>query len=393
MTLYTVKNGMQFSVDAHAIGRHLTGNEVYIRNLLRAFAALDHTSEFVAFISVDQAARWVPERFETPRVSANPFMRLGFDLARQLRRLRPHLLHVQYTAPLACPVPVVVSVHDVSYLEHPEFFPFPRALQLRCTVERTVRSAARILTPSEFSRRAIAKAYGLDPERIAVVPNGVSSTFRPVARETALARVQARFGIPGPYILTVGDLQPRKNQAGLIQAFEELLRESPQLPHRLVLVGKETFLGSAVRKTAQQSRVADRIHFTGFVDDDELLDLYAGCELFVFPSFYEGFGMPIVEAMACGRAVACSNASAMPEVADAAALLFDAHSIGQMTRAMRDLILDHELRARMERLGLARASLFSWEQAVQKTLDVYYEVADCGSRLAERAASASVSRP
>ena len=146
---------MKFSVDAHAIGRQLTGNEVYVRNLLSGFAALDAESEFITYLSVDERSPWVPARFATRRVSANPFVRLGFELSSNLRQDRPDLLHVQYTAPLRCPVPVVVSVHDVSFLEHPEFFPRSRALQLRWSVNRTVRSAAKILTLSDFSSAAI----------------------------------------------------------------------------------------------------------------------------------------------------------------------------------------------------------------------------------------------
>src|ERR1700688_2624261 len=129
---------MRFAVDAHAIGRHLTGNEVYVRSLLNAFAALDTNSEFIAYVSSDSAAQGIPSNIRTRRIAANPFLRLGLDLAMQVRRDRPDLLHVQYTAPLGCPVPVVVSVHDVSFLEYPQFFPRFRALQLRYTVARTV---------------------------------------------------------------------------------------------------------------------------------------------------------------------------------------------------------------------------------------------------------------
>src|SRR6266403_5029193 len=155
---------MRFSVDAHAIGRHLTGNEVYVRNLLSGFASLDSESDFIAYVSVDDPSPWVPARFAVRRVSANPFVRLGFELSRKLRLDMPDLLHVQYTAPLGCPVPVVVSVHDVSFLEHPEFFPRFRALQLRWSVNRTVASAARILTLSEFSSAAIQRAYGVSSD-------------------------------------------------------------------------------------------------------------------------------------------------------------------------------------------------------------------------------------
>jgi glycosyltransferase involved in cell wall biosynthesis len=121
--------------------------------------------------------------------------------------------------------------------------------------------------------------------------------------------------------------------------------------------------------------VADRIHFTGFVSDQELLQLYGGCDTFVFPSFYEGFGIPILEAMACGRAVACSNTSAMPEVANAAAILFNPHSKEEMARALVDLAVDGQLRGRMERLGQQRSTLFSWERAARQTLAVYYDIA------------------
>ena len=129
----------------------------------------------------------------------------------------------------------------------------------------------------------------------------------------------------------------------------------------------------------KNSRMADRIVYPGFVNDDDLLQLYNACDMMVFPSFYEGFGLPILEAMACGRAVACSNTSSMPEVANAAALLFDPGNLGEIVRAMRDVLLDPELRTRMERLGLHRASLFTWERTAQKTLELYHEVAGAKS--------------
>lgn len=379
---------MHFAVDAHAIGRRLTGNEVYVRNLLDGFAALDESSRFTAYYSESEAQSRIPARFERRRVAANPFLRLGAELSWHLRRDRPDLLHVQYTAPLLCPVPVVVSVHDVSYLEHPEYFPSSRAFQLRLTVERTVRLAARVLTPSDFSRRAIERAYDLDDDKVTTVPIAVSSQFRPIHRDQAQDRVRRRFQLHQPFLLCVGDLQPRKNQIGLIEAFRELLRAVPHLPHSLVLCGKDTWYGDHVRDAAQKSGCLERIHFTGFVSDDELVDLYNAADLFVFPSFYEGFGLPILEAMACGRPVACSNASAMPEVANATALLFDPSSRDQMVRAMKDLLLNSELRSRMERLSLQRAALFTWNNTARLTLEVFHEVAgQAHGALAARAVS------
>jgi glycosyltransferase involved in cell wall biosynthesis len=381
---------MRFAVDAHAIGRHLTGNEVYVRSLLDAFGAHTGDCEFVAYISEGEARHFIPSRIRTRQVAANPFLRLGFDLARQVNADLPDLLHVQYTAPLRCTVPVVVSVHDVSFLEHPEYFPRARAWQLQYTVRRTVQRAARVLTVSEFSRASILKVYGdLDEDKVVVVPNAAAPEFRPIPREAALSALSDRFPIGGPFVLSVGDLQPRKNQVGLIRAFARLVRANPQLNQTLVFAGKETFRADLVREAARESGVADRIRFLGFVSDKDLLNLYNACDLYVFPSFYEGFGLPVLEAMACGRAVACSNTAALPEVADGAALLFDPYSVEEIARAMADVLLDSELRTRMERLGLQRAAHFSWQKSAQKTLDVFYEVAGM-SRLKAPAASASI---
>ncbi len=367
---------MRFALDAHAIGRNLTGNEVYARNLLNGLAALDQESEFVAYVSAENASSWIPRRVAARPISANPFFRLGFEFAMKLRQDMPDLLHVQYTAPVGCPVPVIVSVHDVSFLEHPEYFTRGRAAQLRWTVRHTVRSAARIITGSRFSRDSIVRAYpDLDPAKVEAVANAASGEFRPLPRQRAAVAVAARFGIAAPFVLSVGDLQPRKNHVGLIAAFAELVRTYPQLPHHLVLAGKDTWHSPRVREAARASGAGGRIHFTGWVTDADLLQLYNASDLFVFPSFYEGFGLPLLEAMACSRAVACSNTSAMPEVADGAALLFDPCSAEQMVRAMADLLLDTELRARMERLGLQRSAHFNWTRTARRTLEIYREVA------------------
>jgi len=367
---------MRFAVDAHAIGRHLTGNEVYVRSLLRALAEIDGESDFVAYISEPAAERWIPRRFKVRQVAANPYSRLGWDLGRSIRRDRPDLVHVQYTAPLFGNAPVVVTVHDVSFLENPEFFPLIRRSQLRCTVARTVTLAQRVLTVSDFSRKAILRCYDISPDKVRVVANAANPDFRAIGRDRVIGAVRKLLGFAAPFVLTVGDLQPRKNQIGLIRAFTRLVAAHPQLNHRLVVTGKDTWYAHKVREAALSSGIAGRIHFTGFVSDTELQDLYNACDCFVFPSFYEGFGLPVLEAMACGRAVACSNTSAMPEVAGGAALLFHPHSIQDMERAMSGILLNAELRGRMERLGIQRAAHFSWQKSARGTLDVYKEAVD-----------------
>jgi glycosyltransferase involved in cell wall biosynthesis len=380
---------MRFAVDAHAIGRHLTGNEVYVRSLLGAFAAIDRESEFLAYVSGPEGESKIPGRFQTRQIAANPFLRLGFDLSRKLRQDKPDLLHVQYTSPLFCPVPTVVSVHDVSFLEHPEYFKRSRALQLGITVARSVKQASRIITGSEFARDSIVRAYQLPSEKIVVVPDAASPSFRSVNRDAATRKVMSKFRFKGRYVLSVGDLQPRKNHIGLINAFARLIKDQPQLKHDLVFAGKDTWFGNRVREAARESGVADRIHFLGFVTDEDLLQLYNACECFVFPSFYEGFGIPVLEAMACGRAVICSNASSIPEVANGAALLFDPENSGEMVSALADVLRNSDLRTRMERLGVQRASQFTWQKTAEMTLNVYREVAGDGERAEtlERAAA------
>jgi len=373
---------MRFSVDAHAIGCRLTGNEVYVRSLLEGLAVIDCGADFIAYTSREEASEAVPERFEIRRVSPNPFVRLGFDLAHQVRRDRPNVLHVQYTAPLACPAPVVVTVHDVGFIERPEFYGPERAMQLRSTVRRTVTRAARVITGSEFSRAAILRAWPWAAEKIAVIPDAASAAFHPLARGVAQRRIFGRFGIVAPFVLNVGDLQPRKNQTGLIRAFAELVRSHPKLPHHLVIAGKDGWRAAEVYEAARHSGVRDRIHFTGFVNAGDLVDLYNACEFFVFPSFYEGFGLPVIEAMACARAVACSDTSSLPEAAGGAAIPFDPCSTYGMVRAMRDLAFDAGLRESRERLGLERSRKLSWRQTAAQTLAVYYEAARARERSA-----------
>ena len=378
-------------IDAHALGRRLTGNEVYIRNLLTEFAKLDDESEFIAYISEPDAYHQVPSEFEKSWVSPNPYRRLGFDLPARLRGHRPALVHVQYTAPLGCRVPVIVTIHDMSFLECPQYFTPARALQLRLTVGRTAEAAACVLTPSEFSRRAILKHYQINPDMVMAIPNGVSAAFRPVDREAAARHIADRFSIRDPFVLSVGDLQPRKNHLGLLRAFESVVRARPDLRQHLVFIGQETWYSRAVHRAVERSSVSDRVHFTGFVSDEDLVEFYGACDVFALPSFYEGFGLPILEAMACGRAVICSDTTAMPEVASGAALLVDPHSGEQMGRTLADVLVDSQLRLRLERAGLRRAKLYSWERAGRLTLDAYYEVAGVAPRweLAQHARAAS----
>lgn len=377
---------MRIAIDAHAIGNRQTGNEVYVRNLLERYVRLEPRNEYVAYVSSKDASSDIPERVQTRRVSANPFVRLGFQLGAHLRADQPDLVHVQYTAPLRCPVPIVVTVHDVSFLEHPKFFSRFRQRQLALTVERTVRRAARVVTCSEFSRQAIAAAYELDPETIRVAHNASAPGFQPADQRRAKATVQDRYGIHAPFLLCVGNLQRRKNQSGLIKAYESLLRAHPEHRHDLVFVGKDTNQSAEIRDLARQSAVRDRIHFAGFVPDEILPAFYNASDIFVFPSFYEGFGIPLLEAMACGRPIACSNRTAMPEVAGKTAVLFDPGSTRSLGQALHDMLVNLDLCQKLGEAALHRSRTFSWDATASTVLDVYREVAGAPSPAVERPA-------
>ena len=201
---------MQIAVDAHAIGQRLTGNEVYVRSLLEEYARLDRDIEFITYISVPAAEEQIPRGFRRRYVSRNPFVRLGAQLRTKLREDQPDLVHVQYTAPLSCPVPIVATVHDVSYIDHPEYFPALRAAQLRLSIRHTLKRAAKVITISEFSRRCISTAFDLDLDDIAVTPLAAQDCFQPMNRAHAIRKVSERLGIRQPFLLNVGDLHPRK---------------------------------------------------------------------------------------------------------------------------------------------------------------------------------------
>lgn len=366
---------MRVAIDAHSIGKQQTGNEVYVRSLLEHYVSLAPDLEYLAYVSSQSAVHGLPPHIETRPISANPYVRLGYQFGRSLRDDEADVVHVQYTAPLNCPVPVVVTVHDVSFVEQPEFFSKFRQKQLALTVHRTVQQAARVLTCSEFSRNAISKAYGMNPEKIVVAPNAASACFLPLNRADARGVVREELGIDAPFLLCVGNLQRRKNQIGLIRAFESLMNADPELPHHLVFVGKETPQSKEILTAARRSPLRDRIHFTGFVSDELLPWIYNASDLLVFPSFYEGFGIPLLEAMACGCPVASSNRTALPEVGGSAAVYFDPTSVYDMARTIHDLLLSVELRQKLGRAALERSRAFSWRSSAEIVISAYREAA------------------
>jgi glycosyltransferase involved in cell wall biosynthesis len=293
-------------------------------------------------------------------------------LSRELRRHPVDVLHVQYTAPPFAPCPIVTTIHDLAFEHLPETFNRRSWMQLRLTVRSTARRAAQIITVSEYSREDIINSYGAPPEIVSVTPEAAPPGFTRVTTETELEKIRKIYGIESDYILSLCSIQPRKNLVRLIQAYSLLRRSHPEgkLP-QLVLAGKSGWLDKETRRAAQREDVSADVRFTGYVADEHLNALYSAATCFVYPSYFEGFGLPILEAMKCGTPVIAGNRTSIPEVAGDAALLFDPFDVQSLVEALKRILNDSQFRAALSVKALQRASEFSWQTTARLTLAVY----------------------
>jgi glycosyltransferase involved in cell wall biosynthesis len=370
---------MRIAFDAHMVGERETGNETYALNLVRALLALPPEArsgiEFILYATH-------PERL-LPRL--NPVelapihhirpvpapLRILFGMPLAALRDQTDLLHVCYVAPPVRLCPYVATVHDISYEFYPQFFSPRDRLMLRTMVPFTLRRAARIITISEHSRRELMGRYSLPAERIAVTYPAAGAQYRPVSDPAALAGVRARYGLHEPYLLALGNLQPRKNLIRLVDAFVRLAGQGQLAGAQLVLGGQAQWRESELQARVQQSGLAEQIHFPGYVEEPDLPPLYSGALAFVYPSLYEGFGLPPLEAMACGTPVVCSNAASLPEVVGDAALTCDPRDTEGLAAALAQVIAQPALREELRAAGLRRAARFSWRRCAEETLEVY----------------------
>jgi glycosyltransferase involved in cell wall biosynthesis len=293
---------------------------------------------------------------------------MQFVLPRILKRLRPDVVHyTNYLAPVWAQVPYVVSVHDMSVALMPQFHTLKKRLLTSRLVPLVARRAGLVLTPSENTRRDVIRLLGLDPGRVRVIPYAPAPTFRPVTVERDRLRT---LGLTGPYFLYVGTLEPRKNLARALRAFG---RVAPSLPdHRFVIVGQRGWMYDDVLKEA--SGLRGRVDLLGYVAEEDLPALYSHAAAFVYPSLYEGFGLPVVEAMACGTPVLTSRSSSLAEIAEGAAVLADPLDEAALADGLMALATDDALRADLSRRGLAKAASFTWERTGRETAQAYLEV-------------------
>jgi glycosyltransferase involved in cell wall biosynthesis len=358
----------------------LGGNETYAINLIEALAEIDQSNQYTLFVTKPQAIDRFADRWPNFKVRRTlphtPLVRIPLTLSRELRRRPVDLLHVQYTAPPLAPCPVVATIHDLAFEHLPETFNRRSWMQLRLTVRRTARRAVRVITVSEYSRQDIIKTYGVDADRITVTPEAASETFARVTDETDLQMVRERYGIERYYILSLCSIQPRKNLVRLIEAYSLLHRLHPEgkLP-QLVLAGKRGWLDNETLRAAQADNVSPSIRFTGYVAPEHLNALYSGATCFVYPSYFEGFGLPILEAMKCGAPVIAGDRTSIPEVAGEAALLFDPFDTSSLVEALKRVLNDSEFRRTLSARGLQRASEFHWKTTARLTLTAYEKAA------------------
>jgi glycosyltransferase involved in cell wall biosynthesis len=248
---------------------------------------------------------------------------------------------------------------------------------MKLTIRHTAKHAAHILAPSEYSRQDIINTYKIDPSRISTIPLAAPEFYKPITDTAVLRDAKAKYGLPEDYILAVGSIQPRKNLVRLMRAYALLIRKGHDLP-TLVLAGKKAWLADEILESNALQTVKEKVIFTGYLPDCDLPPLYAGAVCFVYPSFFEGFGLPPLEAMQCETPVITGNLTSLPEVVGDAGILVDPYSVEEIAAALARMLGNKQLRADLAKRGLERASSFSWDRTARQTLDLFERIATNG---------------
>jgi alpha-1,3-rhamnosyl/mannosyltransferase len=359
---------MRVGFDGRSLESPAGGVRRYGSELLSALARVGPTLELVVLGASPAATLPVSaKRYPVRRCAPTNFGWALFDLPRTARRARLDLFHAPaYTAPLYGVHPLVLTVHDVSYARHPEWYPYRSDWLRRWFYRRSARAADFIVTDSEFMRREISGVYDIHPDRIEVVPLGVGEPFVSARRSPLPPPVD---GVTGPYILHVGDLHPRRNLPLLVRAVSRLAQRTARPSPLLVFAGTDRGERAAVEAEAARARV--RTRFVGTPDDMTLARLYVDAAMFAYPSRYEGFGLPLLEAMACDVPVVAARAAAIPEVVGDAGILIDPDDEEGFAAAMTNVMEDAALALQLRDAGRARSATFTWDRTAVLTTNVY----------------------
>jgi glycosyltransferase involved in cell wall biosynthesis len=370
---------MRIGLDGIPLATPRTGVGHYTFELARhlALAASDHKFQLVSPFAFDPpiADEELPSNLKAIRPQVGAWRRRWFavGLPLYLRQAAIDLFHgTNYDVPLWSKCPSVLTIHDLSLLLYGSTHEGRLARRGRYRLPIMARRAAAIITPSEAVKREVSQYLKIKPSKLFVVPEAARSFFRPVTPEES-EKVRRRFKIEGDFILCVGTIEPRKNLITLLQAFEEVVRHT-QLKPQLVVAGKVGWLTDKLFSRADQSDAADRLVFTGYLGDDELRALYSAASVFVYPSIYEGFGLPVLEAMACGAPVITSDIPSLNETAGNAARLVSPNDAQALAKNVVDLLENKSEQQYLSQAGIKHSQQFSWEKTARATLDVYSEV-------------------
>jgi glycosyltransferase involved in cell wall biosynthesis len=357
-------------VDADTVGRARTGDEAYTINLLRELPDVAPDLVFAASLR-DPSAMPDDVPSSVRRIAlpvASPYRRIPFALPGLARREGASLVHVQYFVAPRVAIPAVVTVHDLSFTRRPELFRLRDRMLLGGLVPGSLRRARRVIAVSEFTREDLIDRYRVDPDRVVAIRNGVAARFRPDPEAAADARRHHR--LERPFVLFVGALQPRKNAPALLEAFARLRGHDDV---ELVIAGGDRGGLAEVRERIRELALGNRVRLLGHVSEAALPGLYSAAELLAFPSLYEGFGLPALEAMACGTPVCASVTTGLGEAVGDAGLTFDPRSAEEISECVRRLLEDDQLRATLRANGLERAARFTWRRSAEATAAVYRE--------------------
>jgi glycosyltransferase involved in cell wall biosynthesis len=380
---------MRIGFNAHllsfASGYRRAGVSQYTEQLLRHFAAtaLDENDALTVYGGSDEAARaWMRERpsvrYRASRLPTGsaPGRILWEQTVAPIVTRRDHLdllFCPVNVVPLAGIVPSVVTVHDLAFLAHPEAFHPSKRRYLTLMTRLSVHRARRVIAVSAHTGDDLVRHFHVAPDKVTVIPNAMDDRFRPATDPDALSQFTRDHHLPERFILFVGTLEPRKNLRRLIEAFARIARADGDVA--LVIVGASGWMTSDLAPLVQRLTLTERVIFTGYVPDDELPLWYQSATIFCYPSLYEGFGLPVLEAMACGTPVVTSSTSSLPELTGSAAALVDPTDVATLADVLLALLNDAPRRAEMRRAGLERARTYSWERTAAAIYTVITEAA------------------
>jgi glycosyltransferase involved in cell wall biosynthesis len=372
---------MRIGIDATPITNR-SGTGYYTQKLLEYLGRADSENEYVLFCPrgyerhLERPGMFNYPNFHVEEVftdsQAGHVMWKQFFLPRLAQKHSLDLIHYpSFIASLRLNLPSVLTVHDLCFSLFPETFSRLRRPYYQYIIPRSILHCDTIIVDSQSTKRDLLKSFRRREGRVETAPLGVDPvTFFPIKDEREKIRVREKYRLPAPFLLYVGTLEPRKNIPRLIRAFSYAV-VAKGLPHHLVIAGRKGWLFDEIFKEVKLLNLSDRVHFPGFVEPSDLPAVYSLAHAFVYPSLYEGFGLPCLEAMSCGTPVIASGASSLPEIVADSALTVDPLSVESIAEALAQICLDAGLRERLSGAGIRRASRFSWLTTARKTLEVY----------------------